>query len=236
MKTLRIPKGLKPEAVICIAGDEFVLIAQKINCIVQKIVAPGAVRQAFAAQPVDSGWLPQGINRWGSGPKGQWMLRWHPPAMRPVALPGRKTHARIAMPALVFFGQGTHYYIWAMKGEKFDPRAHVFNAPCANVNTMGLICWGTNPKREAAVGFEAMWKLFWEAPFSTNWSNGKSKKHPNAVNAMLIELAKSKTAKYPEDDLVPLQHRLISASGRFNEPITLDQLVELITRRGDQWD
>lgn len=226
-KRITIPKTINPEAAILIAGQQFVLIARQNGGFVQKVIAPGAVRQAFAAEPIDTGWLPPGINRWGSGPKGVWMVRWHPPRVYPVFLPDRKRSQPIPMPALVFFAQGSKYYIWAMKGEKFDPKAELWNAPCANVSEIGLICWGQNPHPDVASGcFDRQWNMFWEAPFNNNWSNGKSVKHPKGINTLLAELARANAKTYPVEDLTRLQHRLIAGGA------TLEKVVEAMAMRG----
>src|SRR5262249_38498117 len=150
----------------------------------QKYVSPGAVRQAFAAEPIDSGWLPAGVCRWGISAKGAWMLRWHAPAQYNVWLPGRKQVLRVPMPALVFFAQGHAYYLWAMKGRVFNPKGELCHAPCANVNSSaGLICWGENRHPDVGTGcFDAMWATFWDAPFSGSHAAGKSKAYPEDTN------------------------------------------------------
>lgn len=228
-RRITIPRTINPEAAILIAGQQFVLLALKDGATVQKVIAPGSVRQAFAAEPIDTGWLPPGINRWGSGPKGLWMLRWHPPQIHSVFLPDRKRSQPVPMPSLVFFAQGSKYYLWAMKGDKFDPKARLFNAPCANVSGLGLICWGQNPHPDVATGcFDRQWSVFWEAPFNNNWSNGKSVKHTKNVNALLGELARAKAKRYPQEDLTPLAHRLIAGDA------TLEKAIEVIVRRGGE--
>jgi hypothetical protein len=220
---LIIPVGVRPQAAILILENEFLLCANAADGEVeQKYVSPAAVRQAFAAEPIDSGWIPEGVRRWGVCSKGTWMLRWHAPAVYSAWLPDRKRQVRTPMPALVFFGIGKAYYIWAMKGDRFDPKGQLYNAPCANVNGVGLICWGSNPHEDCATGFDRMWKLFWEAPFSGD--------HEAGANGRMAELAKRRAKRFPEEKLTPLSHRL------FPTP-TLEAVVERMTRRGgDSWD
>ena len=219
-----IPVGVNPQAAIYLVNDQFLLVANRDGKVEQKYVSPGAVRSAFAAEPVDTGWIPEGVRRWGVGAKGVYMLRWHAPAVYSVWLPERKRQARVPMPALVFFAQAKAYYIWAMRGDKFDPKGLLFNAPCANVNNLGLICWGSNPHLDVAEGgaFDRMWSLFWEAPFSGD--------HEAGANARMAELARKKVERFPEAELTPLSHRLVTG------PCTLEAVVERFTRRGeDQW-
>jgi hypothetical protein len=220
---LIIPVGVKPQAAILILENEFLLCAQAPDGTVDsKYISPGAVRQAFAAEPIDSGWIPEGVRRWGVCPKGTWMLRHHPPAVYSAWLPDRKRPVRVPMPALVFFGIGKSYYVWAQKGERFDPKGLLFNAPCANVNGVGLICWGSNPHEDAATGFDRMWRLFWEAPFSGD--------HDQSANRRMAELARKKVGRFPEETLTPLSNRL------FPNP-TLEAVVERMSRRGESsWE
>jgi hypothetical protein len=218
-----IPAGVTPQAAILVLRDEFLLVANNDGEITQKYISSAAVRQAFAAEPIDSGWIPEGVRRWGVCPKGTWMLRHHPPAVYSAWLPERKHQVRTPMPALIFFGIGKAYYVWAMKGERFDPKGQLWNAPCANVNALGLICWGSNPHQGAATGFDQMWKLFWEAPFSGD--------HEAGANRRMAELARRKVERFPEEVLTPLSHRLL------RNQATLEAVVERLTRRGENtWE
>jgi hypothetical protein len=221
---LIIPVGVKPQAAILVLENEFLLCAHDADGeVAQKYIGPAALRQAFAAEPIDSGWIPEGVRRWGVCSKGAWMLRWHQPAMYSAWLPDRKRPVTVPMPALVFFGIGKAYYIWAMKGERFDVKGRLFEAPCANVNALGLICWGSNPHQDVAKGFDQMWRLFWEAPFSGD--------HEAGANRRMAELARQKAQRFPEEKLTPLSNRL------FPNPATLEAVVERMTRRGESsWE
>jgi E2/UBC family protein D len=225
---ITVPPGVKPQAAVFLVDTEFLFVSNRNGQVEQKFVSPGAIRTAFAAEPIDSGWIPEGVRRWGVGSKGVWMLRWHAPAVYPVWLPRRKRQLKVPFPGLVFFAQGNSYYIWATKGEKFDPKGRLFNSPCANVNGLGLICWGQNPHPDVVTGcFEKLWATFWEAPFSPNWANGKSREFPNNANHRLAELARRGAKRYPEDDLMPIEHRFLQSG-----PATLEGVVEMMVRRG----
>lgn len=224
------PAGISPDAAIYMIGSEFLFVGRKTDgrAVEQKYVSPGAIRQALSAEPVDSGWLPADVRRYGVGARGHWMLAWHPPAMYSVWLGKRKRPLRVPMPALAFFGQGSKYYLWAMRESKFDPKARLYNAPCANVSTIGLICWGTNPHPDVQTGcFEAMWRTFWDAPFSGSWADGKSRLYPHNANDALLALGKDGAKTYPVSDLTELDHSFLRGS------TTLDTIVERITRRGE---
>ena len=220
---LIIPVGIKPKAAILILENEFLLCAHAQDGTVEsKYISPGAVRQAFAAEPIDSGWIPEGVRRWGVCAKGTWMLRWHKPAVYSAWLPDAEQPVKTPMPALVFFGIGKAYYIWAMKGDRFDPKGQLYEAPCANVSGLGVICWGSNPHQDVATGFDHMWRLFWEAPFSGS--------HDGGANARMAELAKRRVKRFPEDQLTRLSNRLFPNT-------TLDAVVERMSRRGENtWE
>ena len=57
------------------------------------------------------------------------MLRWHKPAVYSAWLPDAEQPVKTPMPALVFFGIGKAYYIWAMKGDRFGPKGQLYEAP-----------------------------------------------------------------------------------------------------------
>lgn len=191
---------------------------------VQKYVSPAAVREAFAKEPLDSGWLPPGVNRYGTSAKGAWMVRWHEPGMYTVNLDGRKLPLLVPMPSLIWFGLKNNYYIFAAREKSFTTNAALYHAPFANVNVHGLICFGQNPHPDVGKGgFETAWRTFWEAPFNNHHDNGKSRKYPDTINDLLIEMARTSAKKYPLDDLVPMH-------------AGLNAVIERLTRRKNEWD
>lgn len=106
-----------------------------------------------------------------------------------------------------------------------DAFVHIFNAPCANVNSTGLICWGSNPHPDVATGcFRAMWKLFWDAPFNDNWSDNKSVRYPKKINPLLLEPGQAKATRYPEEDLQPLKNQFVPQGA------TIDQMIAVMTK------
>jgi Prokaryotic E2 family D len=228
---LQLPPGVEGEtkAIIGILQDQFVIVARdNQKRVITKTLTPGAIRTAFNAQPVDSGWLPENVIRYGSSPKGEWMLGWYPPSVRQCYLDGRKRPFMLPMPGLFFFGQGSSYYLWACKEKTIHPNAILYNAPVPNVNDLGLICWGQNqhPNVNGEV-FPQLWQLFWHAPFTDNWANNKSRRHSGSIKKLLPTLAGKRS--YPLADLIPLQHRLLHSAN-----VTITQMVEMMARRGGQ--
>jgi hypothetical protein len=206
---LEIPKGA--DAALCFIHDQFYLKYINDGAQVGKFLSAASVKAAFSGSAEDSGWLPENVKRCGNGSRGRWMLGYYAPAIYTVKLDlpnlAKKYKAiKVPMPALVWFGIGHNYYIFAMKGNRFDAKGAIYHAPLANVNGHGLICFGKN--QHPAVdkgGFEKTWLTFWDAPFNDDHSGGKSKGAPaSSINLKLIELHKAKAATYPANDLVAI--------------------------------
>lgn len=214
------PMGLKADAALFFVENEVVFQGVGTDGVEQiKFISPATLREAFAKEPMDSGWLPPGVNRCGSSSKGDWMVRWHEPAIYTVHLADRKQPLRVPMPSLIWFGIKNNYYIFAAREAKFTPTAALFAAPVANVNRYGLICFGQNLHPDVAKGgFEKSWRTFWEAPFNNDHDDGKSKAFPGEINKQLLKLAKEKATTYPLKDLVSL-------------PDTLSTVIHRLTRR-----
>ncbi len=194
------------EAAIYFLHEQLLFQHVKGGTITSKFISPEAARQAFSKEPVDSGWLPKGVLRCGTGSKGVWMVSYHAPAVYTLLIEGRGGKPRkfkVPLPALVWFGQKTHYYIFAMRGKTLNPSNLLFHAPLANVNSSGLICFGKNAHPDVAKGgFDQTWHTFWQAPFNNDHSNGKSAAHKKCVNDQLHALARDKRTIYPESDLM----------------------------------
>lgn len=222
--TLAAPAGA--DAALYFLDGQYVFQAVRENALIQKFVAPAAVREAFAKEPADSGWLPANVARGGHSSRGQWMVRWNPPALYTITIEGRAKPLRVPMPSLIWFGQKTHYYIFAAREEQFTDsnRVALYHAPLPNVNSVGLICFGKNEHPDVAKGgFDKSWRTFWDAPFNDHQDDGKSRQFPNSVNEQLIRLARAKATAYPLDDLVAMN-------------ISLERAIERLARRGNEWD
>lgn len=210
------PMGLKADAALFFVENEVVFQGVGKDGVEQiKCISPATLREAFAKEPMDSGWLPPGVNRCGSSSKGDWMVRWHEPAMYTVFLADRQKPLRVPMPSLIWFGVKNNYYIFAAKEAKFTPTAPLFAAPLANVSSHGLICFGKNPHPDVAKGgFEKSWATFWDAAFNNDHDDGKSRAFPEAVNKHLLKLAREKATTYPLKDLVSFNTNLDTALQR----------------------
>ncbi|HEX2909885.1 MAG TPA: hypothetical protein VH186_03685 [Chloroflexia bacterium] len=198
-----------------------------------KFLSAQSVRLAFSQEPVDSGWLPPQMCRWGYGQGGQWAVMFVPPAkhslwMPSITLPSGRGEPQIgetppgkgenelaavevSLPGLVFAGAGSNYYLWAIKDSKFTPQAGAYHVPLPNVYPDGRICWGSNRVEPATTqNLPVAWKLFISSPFNRHLVAGKSKRYPENVLNGLGQIAstggRGKQKHFPLRDLVPFKN------------------------------
>ena len=177
-----------------------------------KMLAPASVRAAFSKIPVDSGWLPPRLRRWGYGEQGEYAVLYVPPQAHPLRLIndfgerfGKKRSLRLTvpLPGLVFAGQGSGYAVWAAPGDDFNPAAAACRAPLPNVHANGTICFGPNRPPACAPGaIEAAWQLFIATPFNGHLKDGSSRAHAHDCREVLLALAEAEATAYPVEDLV----------------------------------
>ncbi len=199
--------ALEEEAALLFTGGQYLFRWREGQALHSKFVSPAAVRSAFSAEPIDSGWMPPGVRRWGNGPNGPWAVLFAPPARQTLSfvklMPGREDVAEmvIPLPGLVFVCAGASCYTWAIKKE-FSPEAIVYHAPLPNVDESGRICFGANPLPGGDIS--RAWQLFLDSPFNDHLINGKSLREPGDVRKLLVTLPGRK--RYPVGDLVQASH------------------------------
>ena len=214
-----------------------------------KPIAADAVRGAFVEEPVDSGWLTEGVKRWGSGPAGTFMVKFIPPGSQTISLTlgGSKapSQCKLPLPALVFAGVnsavsteggGTTYSIWALQEEQFRPSAKLWHAPFPNVYPDGRICFGDVRVPEVSwKTIDKSWQLFLESRFTTSMIEGKSGRHSADVREQL--LACQSLSRYPTDDLQPLRVRMGYAYANTNNPTveTVNDAVKAFLSKEKEW-
>lgn len=207
-------------AAVYILEGQYLVRYREQQQTVTKFVSPSAIRTAFSHIPIDSGFLPPDVVRWGSNSQGNWLVKFISPDRKSIILVdnSQPISVTIPLPGLVFLGLGYHYYLWAVKTPKFDPQASVFNAPFPNLNASGDICFGQNRVPQcSASNIEAAWNLFLTSPFNGDAAAGKSKAHPDDVRQQLKAVAGKK--RYPLRDLVPISP---------HSSMTVTQIIERI--------
>lgn len=188
-------------------GDLFIMNSRKRG---PYWVSSDTVRTAFNLVATDSGMLPQGVIRFGTGLSGeQWMVLYIPPARYTLQLVGiapTLVSISVPLPGFVFAGKGGSYSLWAVKEPVIREETLVYHAPLPNVyTTSGAICiGGVSVPQTSSATILSTFRLFLEGSlFNGNLVAGCSNKHPNDVRSVLLELARSKQRTYPYEDLVP---------------------------------
>jgi PRTRC genetic system protein B len=226
------------EAALLFTRGQYVLYYHSGVELICKGLSAQTLRAAFVEEPVDSGWLPEGVVRWGSGPAGTFMVKYIPPGKQHLHLstqnPAEPLIIAPMLPALVFAGVQSTYYVWALSTISCDPQAPLCHAPLPNVYPDGHICFGSN--RPPMVSWETLdeaWRLFLDSPFNADMVQGKSQAFPGDVRRQLAAVASSEVSHYPQDDLRPfLRHH---SFGDMKELRTLDDVVEYyLIRKGTQ--
>jgi PRTRC genetic system protein B len=190
------------DAALLFTRGQYILYRRDGAEVACKGVEALTLRTAFVQEPVDSGWLPEGVLRWGSGPAGIFMVKFVPPGKQRIHL-GTQT-IEPPLPALLFAGVNRIYYVWALRGKTCDSSAQLFHAPFPNVYSDGRICFGNNrPPQVGEQTFNEAWQLFLTSPFNADMTSGKSQAEPSDVRRQLIQLAVENAKRYPVQDLKP---------------------------------
>lgn len=201
-----------------IEGGTYIFHYQSGDSSKYKCLSPATLRAAFANTPIDSGWInpESGIVRWGTGSAGEWTIKFVLPQKHEINL--LESKHLVCLPALVFLGLKSDYWVWAIKGSKFDPEADAFHVPLPNVylhsyQPCGRICWGDNKPPVASPNtIKKAWELFISSPFNGHLSDGKSRTQPSDVRLQLEKVVKR--SSYPVKDLVSTNQtiaKLVSA-------------------------
>ena len=194
---------------------QYLLVTRVSEAVTYKFLSPFAVTSAFSNEPIDSGWLPANTMRWGRSERGEWIMQFYPPRRYDIVLTNNSSKSislNVPMPAFVFLGYGTDYWLWAIPCKQFDPQSQLYHVPLPNVMASGAICFGdSSPPLCSSQGVVQAWQLFWSSPFSDHAVEDKSKSHRADVRNFLCELSNRKSKKYPIADLVPLSLGSVSS-------------------------
>ncbi|MFB2895119.1 hypothetical protein ACE1CI_19605 [Aerosakkonemataceae cyanobacterium BLCC-F50] len=189
-----------------IEGGTYIFHYQSGDSSKYKCLSPTTLRAAFANTPIDTGWInpDSGIVRWGTGSVGEWTIKFVPPQKHEIDL--LESKHLIPLPGMVFLGIKSDYWIWAIKGTKFDSEAEAFHVPLSNVYlhsypSCGRICWGDHkPPIASPNTITNAWELFISSPFNGHLSDSKSRTQPNDVRMQIKKVVKR--SSYPVKDLI----------------------------------
>ncbi len=74
------------EAALLFTQGQYLFYSHHGDALQCKGVSAQTLRAAFVEEPVDSGWLPKEVMRWGSGPAGTFIVKFVPPAIHTLHL------------------------------------------------------------------------------------------------------------------------------------------------------
>ncbi len=226
------------EAALLFTRGQYVLYYHSGEELICKGLSAQTLRAAFVEEPVDSGWLPQGVVRWGSGPAGTFIVKYIPPGKQQLHFstqnPAEPLIIAPVLPALVFAGVQSTYYVWALPTASYSGQAPLCHAPFPNVYPDGHICFGSN--RPPGISWQTVdeaWQLFVASSYNADMVQGKSQTFPDDVRRQLVAVASLEASHYPQDDLKPYIRR--QSFGNPRELRTLDDVVEhYLLRKGTQ--
>ncbi len=202
------------QAQLLFLSGQYILVTTEGDRTDYKFVSPNSVKEAFVAEPTDSGFLPVNTVRWGHNSRGEYLVQFYPPKLYQFALTNFADDSlimlNVPMPGLLFAGCDRNYWLWATATKKFDAEAKLYNAPLPNISG-GTICFGDNkPAPCSPLGIAHAWKMLWLSPFSDHSTQNKSKNEPADVRKSLLNLHNRKARRYPIKDLVPVPYRTIN--------------------------
>jgi hypothetical protein len=137
-------------------------------------------------------------------------------------LDGSETALRVPLPGMILIRVTTddkapQYGVFAVKRRPENLDTPLFHAPIPNVFSSGSICWGTVPRVEdAALRGSALaddWTMLLGSAFGDHAVGGKSKRQPQDIRKLLIELEGKKATRYPTGDLLPVKKTLAQVLG-----------------------
>lgn len=189
------------EAALYFLDGHYLYRRRKGSTISSKFVTAADARAAFSGEESDSGWLPAGVVRAGSNPRGPFFV-YSAPAQKTEIWLGEE-RLTIPLPRTVLIGNGRETWLFVLNAEHFLRDALALVAPFPNINDDGRICWGTSAAPNAAPGqARKIWELFFETVFNRDLAARKCESYPGNVGDLLRDLAKRGARKFPANELM----------------------------------
>ena len=197
---------LGPEAVASISflrSEELMFTWREEDKLQSKLISHEAAILAFnTTHTEDSGWLPENVLRTGRNVRGAWAVYVTRAQMMQI-ITDQDENLIIPVPATLFLGWGSRYYLWALPNKKFNPGLPVFRAPFPNIYSNGRICWGNHkvPKATAA-NIGRIWEMFFSTAFNDHISGKKCQSCPGSVLELLRRLSADGATVFPGRELI----------------------------------
>ncbi len=177
---------------------------------IYKSLTSDVLRNAFANEPTDTGWLPENVVRHGSSVLEDWIVSFYPQRRYDLQIQDEQLH--VPLPSFIFVGISTSYFVWAIKKAKFNARSFIYHAPLPNVMNDGRICWGNLHLHPASLSnIESTWQKFIGSVFNQDYTQAKSLKFNSIIERLKLLHRRSRVSarcRYPVSDLVPIHKNL----------------------------
>ena len=150
------------------------------------------------------------------------VVDYRPPQKTGIFLDGSETALRVPLPGMILIrvtadDKAPQYGVFAVKRHPENLDIPLFHAPIPNVFSSGSICWGSVPRVEdAALRGSSLandWTMLLGSAFGDHAVGGKSKRQPQDIRKLLIELEGKKATRYPTGDLLPVKKTLAQVLG-----------------------
>jgi PRTRC genetic system protein B len=149
----------------------------------------------------------------------QTIIGYRKPQKTGIFLEGSSEALRVPLPGMVILrttrGSAPEYQVFAVKTRPTALETPLYHVPLPNVFTHGAVCWGT--VRLPAGGSAALaedWNTLLGTSFGNHAVGGKSKRYPQDVRRLLLELAADNKRVYPKSDLLPIGKTLGQVLGK----------------------
>ncbi|MBN8640103.1 MAG: hypothetical protein J0M07_32625 [Anaerolineae bacterium] len=212
-----------PSLILSFYSYGVLLRKQEGELVTEYPVDPAQIALALAAKVTfDTGLLGGGTLLVRQNGVKRTVVAYRPPQKTGIFLDGSETALRVPLPGMILIrvttdDKASQYGVFAVKRRPESLDFPLFHAPIPNVFSSGSICWGTVPRVEdAALRGSSLandWTMLLGSAFGDHAVGGKSKRQPQDIRKLLIELEGKKATRYPTGDLLPVKKTLAQVLG-----------------------
>lgn len=210
---LLLPNLLGSEVVALRVYDRIATISKRTpdGGVIEYPIDPNELRKLIAVNiSLDSGFIKPGVLWIVKTSHNKTHVVMHRPAqITGIWLEGADDALHIPLPdlILIYRGRQTASELFAIKEEP-HPNVELYRCPLPNVSAQGgHICWGTVPMAElnpeAPTDLSPIWRQLLGSAFVNHSVQHKSKRNPEDIRKLLIDLHTTRATHYPLDDLEP---------------------------------